>query len=253
MFMKSRGALVTGAGRRIGRAIALELASRGYDLVIHYNTSEAEAESVADSARECGVAAKTLGADLLDSNAVSTLIDRSCGLLGKELGVLVNNASIFSGNSIVTATGADWNRHIGTNLHAPFVLVQGFSRQLTGGERDDNGERVASGNIINLVDQRVLKPTCMFATYTIAKMALWDFTRTAAISLAPDIRVNAIGPGPTLPTPDQSSEHFNRQRTSTILKRGTNPGDITRAVGFILDSPSLTGQLMCVDGGQHLR
>ena len=131
MFMKSRGALVTGAGRRIGRAIALELASRGYDLVIHYNMSGAQAESVADSAREYGVVAKTLGADLLDINAVSTLIGRSCTLLGKELGVLVNNASIFSGNSIVTATGADWNRHIGTNLHAPFVLVQGFARQLT--------------------------------------------------------------------------------------------------------------------------
>lgn len=250
--MSFRGALITGAGRRVGRAIALELARRGYDIAVHCHKSLADAVSTAETARKFSVKAEVLQANLLDEEDLTSLVERSCEALGTGLSVLVNNASIFSGNTIVTATGDDWNRHIGTNLHAPFVLTQDFARQSTLADTDQAGERVATGNVINMVDQRVLRPTAMFSTYTVAKMGLWDLTRTAAISLAPDIRVNAIGPGPTIPTPDQSDEHFARQRSNTLLQRGTNLDDIVMTLGLILDCPSITGQLFCVDGGQHL-
>jgi NAD(P)-dependent dehydrogenase (short-subunit alcohol dehydrogenase family) len=245
-------ALVTGAGRRLGREMALYLARRGHDVAIHYATSRAEAEDVVAEARALGVRAVALQADLLDEGDMAALVPTAAAALDGPLTVLVNNASIFEYDTIQTATRDSWDRHIGSNLRAPFVLTQAFAAQAPKGARDEAGEPVALSLVVNLIDQRVLKLTPEFMTYTIAKMGLWALTRTAAQGLAPDIRVNAIGPGPTLRGGRQSADHFARQRASTVLGRGANPSDITAALGYFLDAPAVTGQLLCIDGGQHL-
>ncbi len=245
-------ALITGAGQRLGRAMALYLAGRGLDVALHYATSSDGAESAAQEARALGVTAATLHADLLDEGQTAALVPAAAAALGGPLTVLINNASIFEHDTIHSATAESWNRHIGSNLRAPFMLIQAFAEQASKGARDAAGEPLASALVINMVDQRVLKPTPEFMTYTIAKMGLWALTRTSAQALAPDIRVNAIGPGPTLQGQRQSADHFLRQRAHTVLGRGANPGDITAALAYFLDAPAVTGQLLCVDGGQHL-
>jgi NAD(P)-dependent dehydrogenase (short-subunit alcohol dehydrogenase family) len=244
-------ALVTGAGKRLGRAMALYLARRGHDVAVHYASSADAAEEVAAEIRALGRKAITLQADLLDESQVETLIPRATAALG-PLTVLVNNASIFEYDRIDTATRISWDRHMESNLRAPYVLTQGFARQCPPALTDDRGEPLAQGLIVNLIDQRIWKPTPEFSTYTIAKMGLWALTQTAAQGLAPHIRVNAIGPGPTLQGARQSAEHFARQRAATVLNRGANPSDIVAALGFFLDSPAVTGQMIAVDGGQHL-
>jgi NAD(P)-dependent dehydrogenase (short-subunit alcohol dehydrogenase family) len=244
-------ALVTGAGKRLGRAMALYLARRGHDVAVHYASSADAAEEVAAEIRALGRKAITLQADLLDESQVETLIPRATAALG-PLTVLVNNASIFEYDRIDTATRISWDRHMESNLRAPYVLTQGFARQCPPALTDDGGEPLAQGLIVNLIDQRIWKPTPEFSTYTIAKMGLWALTQTAAQGLAPHIRVNAIGPGPTLQGARQSAEHFARQRAATVLNRGANPSDIVAALGFFLDSPAVTGQMIAVDGGQHL-
>lgn len=245
-------ALVTGAGQRLGRDMALYLAGRGHDVAFHYATSADGAEHAAAEARAMGVHAVTVQADLLDEGDMARLVPAAAQALGGALTVLVNNASIFEYDTIATATPDSWHRHIASNLRAPFVLTQAFAAQAPRGARDRFGEPRALGLVVNMIDQRVLKPTPEFMTYTIAKMGLWAFTRTAAQALAPDIRVNAIGPGPTLQGGRQSAEHFARQRAATVLGRGANPDDITAALGYFLDAAAVTGQLICVDGGQHL-
>jgi len=244
-------ALITGAGKRLGRAMALYLAGRGYDVAIHYARSREAAEATAAEARALGVRAVTLPGDLLDEAAMAGLVPAAVQALG-PLSVLVNNASIFEYDSLQTATLDSWNRHFNSNLRAPFVLTQAFAAQAAKGARDAAGEPVAQSLIVNMIDQRVRKLTPEFMTYTIAKMGLWALTQTAAQALAPHIRVNAIGPGPTLRGARQSETHFARQRAATVLGRGANPQDITAALGFFLDSPAVTGQFIAVDGGQHL-
>ena len=244
-------ALVTGAGKRLGRAMALYLAGRGHDVAVHYASSRAEAEVVAGEIRALGRRAVALQADLLVEAETAALIPAAMAALG-PLTVLVNNASIFEYDQIDTATRASWDRHMESNLRAPYVLTQAFARQCPPAVIDDMGEPLAQGLVINMIDQRILKLTPEFSSYTIAKMGLWALTRTAAQGLAPDIRVNAIGPGPTLRGARQSADHFARQRAATVLRRGANPADITAALGFFLDSPAVTGQLLAIDGGQHL-
>lgn len=245
-------ALITGAGKRLGRAMALCLAGRGYDVALHFATSRKGAERTADEARALGVKAEILQADLLDEAALAGLVPQAAAALDGSLDVLVNNASIFEHDTLHSATEESWNRHIGSNLRAPFVLTQAFAAQAPAAGHDDAGEPVARALVVNMIDQRVLKLTPEFMTYTIAKMGLWAFTRTAAQALAPAIRVNAIGPGPTLQGGRQSAEHFARQRAATVLGRGANPGDITAALAYFLDATSVTGQILMVDGGQHL-
>lgn len=245
-------ALVTGAGRRLGRAMALYLAGRGYDLAIHYAGSRDEAASVADEIRRMGRRAETVAADVLIEDQVQTLIARAAEALGGPLSVLVNNASIFEHDDFTTATRASWDRHIESNLRAPFVLTQRFAAQVPDPLSDTAGEPVAQGLIVNMVDQRVWKLTPDFASYTIAKAALWALTQTSAQGLAPRVRVNAIGPGPTLQGGRQTAEAFAAQRAATVLQRGANLADITAALGFFLDSVAVTGQMIAVDGGQHL-
>ncbi len=245
-------ALVTGAGRRLGRAMAVALAEDGHDVVIHYVGSAEEAEETAKAARGFGVKAVTVQADFLEREAIAALIPRAVEAIGAPLRVLVNNASIFEYDRLQTATTDSWDRHMMSNLEAPFFLSQAFAAQVEGGAVDDNGEPVASACIVNMLDQRVRKLTPEFATYTIAKMGLWAFTQTAARGLAPDIRVNGIGPGPTLQGDRQTVRHFEDQRSNTVLRRGSNVEDIKDALRFILSSHGLTGQLLCIDGGQHL-
>ena len=244
-------ALVTGAGKRLGRAMAIYLAGRGHDVAVHYSTSKDEAESVAQEIRALGRKAECFQADLLVELQAQALIPAVTAALG-PLTVLVNNASIFEYDRIDTATRESWDRHIESNLRAPYVLTQGFARQCPPAITDENGEPLAQGLIVNMVDQRIRKLTPEFSTYTIAKMGLWALTQTAAQGLAPHVRVNAIGPGPTLQGIRQTGDHFARQRAATVLGRGANPADITAALGFFLDSPAVTGQVIAVDGGQHL-
>ncbi|SIO47115.1 NAD(P)-dependent dehydrogenase, short-chain alcohol dehydrogenase family [Rhodovulum sp. ES.010] len=245
-------ALVTGGARRLGRSMALHLAERGVDVAVHYAGSAEAAEETAAEIRALGRRAATLQADLLDETEAGALVGRAAEALGGPLTVLVNNASIFEHDTIHTATRESWDRHIGSNLRAPFLLTQAFAHQAPEHGVCEAGEPCASGLVVNMIDQRVLKPTPEFMTYTLAKMGLWAFTRTAAQALAPAIRVNAIGPGPTLRGGRQSEDHFARQRAATILGRGGSPDEICAALDYFLAAPGVTGQLICVDGGQHL-
>ncbi len=244
-------ALVTGAAKRLGRAMALELASQGHDIAVHYNGSAEAAEETCEDIRALGVKAVALQADLLDEDAVQTLMPRVVEALG-PVEVLINNASVFDYDNIESATRENWDRHMESNLRAPFVLTQALAAGLPDPAIDANNEPVARGLVINMCDQRVHKLTPEFMTYTIAKMGLWAFTRTAAQALAPKCRVNAIGPGPTMQGGRQSAEHFAKQRAATILQRGADPQAICEALRYFLAAKSVTGQLICVDGGQHL-
>lgn len=245
-------ALVTGAGHRLGRAMAVYLAGRGYDVAVHYSSSRAGAEDTVAQIEASGQRGVALQADLLDDLATETLFDAARSALGGDITCLVNNASIFEHDTVETATRQSWDRHIQSNLRAPFILTQKMAAQGLMTATDPAGEPEAVGVIVNMADQRVRKLTPEFMTYTLAKMGLWALTQTCAQALAPAIRVNAIGPGPTMKGARQSVQHFADQRRNTVLERGVNPSDITAALGFILDSPGFTGQLLCIDGGQHL-
>jgi len=245
-------ALVTGAGKRLGRAMALYLAQRGFDVAVHYATSADSANEVVAEIEAMGQRAVAIQADLLDIDAMEGLLPAAAKGLGGPITCLVNNASIFEYDTLEKATRESWDRHMNSNLRAPFVLSQAMAAQGLEAATDDAEEPMAVGLIINMLDQRVRKLTPEFMTYTLAKMGLWALTQTSAQALAPHVRVNAIGPGPTLQGSRQSRTHFDAQRAATILERGANPSDITAALGYFLDAPAVTGQLLCVDGGQHL-
>lgn len=235
-------ALVTGAARRIGRAIALHLAGRGYRVAVHCKHSRDDADNVVREIGQAGGRAAVVQADLADHAAVSGLVAQASQALG-PLSLLVNNASLFDYDHVETATGQSWDSHLDANLKAPFFLSQAFAAQLPDG---------VPGNIVNMVDMRVWRLTPHFASYTVSKAGLWTLTQTLAMALAPRIRVNAIGPGPVLPSTHQTEEQFRQQWESTPLKRGAEPGEIAAAIGFLLDAPAVTGQMIALDGGQHL-
>ena len=246
-------ALVTGAGKRLGRAMALYLAERGFDVAVHYNTSRGEADETVERIRALGRNAEAVRADLLIEAETQALLPVATEALGGPFSVLINSASIFEHDDFETASRESWDRAMESNLRAPFVLTQAFAAQAP--EPDVGGkwnEPTAGALIINMVDQRVRKLTPFFMSYTVAKMGLWALTQTSAQALAPKVRVNAIGPGPTMQGVRQSEEHFANQRAATILQRGAAPEDINQALGYFLDATAVTGQLICVDGGQHL-
>jgi NAD(P)-dependent dehydrogenase (short-subunit alcohol dehydrogenase family) len=235
-------ALITGAARRIGRSIAIDLARHGWSIGVHYNASAADAAEVVEVVRQAGGEAALLRADLADAAAVEGLVPACMTALGAPT-CLVNNAALFLEDSIRTLDRAQWDLQLAVNLRAPVLLAQAFARELPADSH---------GNIINIIDQRVWKPTPAFFSYSAAKAGLWSVTRTLAQALAPRIRVNAIGPGPVLASIHQTPEQFARQRAATPLERGTTPEEIAAAARFILDAPALTGQMIALDGGQHL-
>lgn len=235
-------ALITGAARRIGRTLALSLAAEGWSIAIHHNNSDAEATTLKSEIEAMGQNASIIRADLGDEAAPARMVAEASAALG-PLTLLVNNASLFEADDARSMTPATWAEHINANLRAPAFLSQAFAAQLPDG---------MSGNIINIIDQRVWRPTPRFLSYTVSKMGLWDLTRLLAVSLAPNIRVNGIGPGPTLANARQSAEDFARQTKATILERGTSPDEIAAALRFILAAPAMTGQMIALDGGQHL-
>ncbi len=246
-------ALVTGASKRLGRAMALSLAEAGYDLALHYASSEQEAQATAAEVAALGRQAVVLQADLLQDAQTDQLVPRAAQALGGPITCLVNNASIFEPDELESVTRDSWDRHMQSNLRAPFLLIQSLAAQEgLPTLRDANDEPVASAQVINMVDQRVRKLTPQFMSYTLAKSALWTLTQTAAQALAPKIRVNAIGPGPTLQGPRQAPEDFAAQRAATVLQRGADAEEITAALRYLLTAKAVTGQLICVDGGQHL-
>jgi NAD(P)-dependent dehydrogenase (short-subunit alcohol dehydrogenase family) len=236
-----RAALVTGGARRLGRGIVEALAAAGFGVAIHYNSSAAEAEDLA--ATICTSRAIALPADLSREADVATLIARAEAALG-PIGVLVNNASVFERDEVQDATRESWDRHMEPNLRAPFLLTQRMAAALPAEAR---------GVVVNMLDQRVWSLTPHFVSYTVAKSALWTLTRTMALALAPRIRVMGIGPGPAVPSPRQTETDFARQCASVPLGRGTSPGEVADAVMAILSLPSLTGQMLALDGGQHLQ
>jgi NAD(P)-dependent dehydrogenase (short-subunit alcohol dehydrogenase family) len=239
-----RAALVTGGARRLGRAMVRALAEAGFDVAVHYGRSAAEAEAAAAEVRARGRAAVALGADLAREAESAALLGRAAEALGGPIGVLVNNASVFERDEWHDATRASWDAHLEPNLRAPFVLTQAFARALP---------EAAEGVVVNMLDQRVWSLTPHFVSYTVSKVGLWGLTRSLALALAPRIRVNAIGPGPALPSKRQTPEQFARQCASTPLRRGTSPEEVARALRAILALPSMTGQMIALDGGQHLQ
>lgn len=245
-------ALVTGAAKRLGRAMSLDLAASGWDVAIHYHGSAEAAEATAAQSRASGAAATTLKADLLAEGEVAGLVSRAAEALGGPLSLLINNASLFENDNLRSASRESWDRAIETNLRAPVKLTQDFAAQAPRADRDARGEPVARAVVINMLDQRVWNTDPSFLSYTLAKSALLAFTRTAAQTLAPDVRVAGIGPGPTLRGERESEGHFARQRAACLLERGSDPEDIVAAMRFILACKAFTGQMLAVDGGQHL-
>lgn len=234
--------LITGAARRIGRRIALDLARDGWAVAIHCNTSRADAEILKKEIAAGGGRSVIVQGDLARADVPERLIAEAAQALG-PLSCLVNNASRFEPDEAGSVTPESWAAHLDTNLRAPVFLAQNFAAQVPA---------EMSGNIINIIDQRVWKLTPKFFSYTASKSALWTVTRTLAQALAPRIRVNAIGPGPALPNVRMDEDDFARQARSTLLKRGTSPEEISAAVKYILSAQAMTGQMIVLDGGQHL-
>jgi NAD(P)-dependent dehydrogenase (short-subunit alcohol dehydrogenase family) len=234
--------LITGSARRIGRAIALDLARAGWQVCVHYRRSVDEASSLVGEIRSLGGAGAAVAADLASEDDVADLIPKCRAALGAPV-CLINNASEFQVDTVATTTPETWATHLDVNLKAPVFLARSLFLNLPEG---------AQGNVINIIDQRVWKLTPDFFSYTISKAGLWTATRTLAQALAPRVRVNAIGPGPVLKSIHQTDADFAREASSTLLGRGPSPEEIAAAVRFILASPSLTGQMIALDGGQHL-
>ena len=239
----ARGAaLITGAGRRIGRALALAMAGAGYDIALHCHTSCADAEGVKAEIEALGGRAEVLMANLADEPEARGLVAAAHRALG-PVTLLINNASVFEDDRIETLDSDTWRAHMEVNLHAPLLLSQAFAAELPPDR---------TGLIINLLDQRVWRPNPQFFSYSLSKAALWMATRTLAQGLAPRIRVNGIGPGPTLPSIHQTPEMFQAEAEHTPLQRRATPDDIAAAALYLIDAPSVTGQMIAVDGGQHL-
>jgi NAD(P)-dependent dehydrogenase (short-subunit alcohol dehydrogenase family) len=235
-------ALVTGGARRIGAAIAEELAAHGFAVAIHCNRSLAEADALAARIRAAGGRAAVVRADLADAAAAARLVPEAAAAIG-PLTLLVNNASVYLKDRFGGLDITVWQAQFDINLRAPLLLAEAFAAQLPKG---------SEGNIVNLIDQRVLKPTPEMPSYMLSKSALWTATRTLAQALAPRIRVNAVGPGPTFPNPHAEDAGMAQEIAGTLLKRAVEAADIARAVRFLATTPSITGQLLLVDCGQHL-
>lgn len=235
-------ALITGAARRIGRTIALEAARLGYDVAIHHRDAIEDAASLGQEISSLGRRTLLLQADLANAAEVDGLLPQATSALG-PVTLLVNNASLFQDDRLQTMTPASWEAHMTVNLRTPVALIQAFAAALP-------PER--NGLVVNILDQRVTRPNPQFFSYTLAKTALYTATTMAAQALAPRIRVNGIGPGPTLPSIHQQPEDFAAEAAATPLSRSVSPAEIAAALRYLVDAPSVTGQMIAVDAGQHL-
>ena len=233
-----RRALVTGAGKRIGRHIALALADDGWQIAVHYRSSDAAADQVVGMIEARGGKAVAVRADLADAEACRDLVLRVQERLGGPLTALVNNASAFRSDSADDLSAFDLNMDV--NLRAPLLLSKGFARH------------ARRGTIVHLIDQRVLKPNPLYFSYTLSKAALHWAVKTQAQAFAPDIRVVGVGPGPTLENVDQADGEFEAESEATLLGHGSPPEAIVAAVRYLLGADAVTGQMIAVDGGQHL-
>lgn len=238
----SEVALVTGGARRIGRAIVERLAGAGYAVAVHCGTSRAEAEALAAGLRERGGRASVIAADLADPAAVDGLIPATEAALG-PVTLLVNSASSFLVDDVRALDVATWNRQFSINLRAPSVLAGAMANRLP----EDR-----EGCIVNIIDQRVWKPTPQYYSYTLSKSALLTATTTMAQALAPRIRVNAVGPGPTFPNPQDGEALLAREAAGSLLQRKVEAAEIADAVLYLASARSVTGQMIAVDSGQHL-
>ncbi len=234
--------LVTGAGRRLGRAIALDLANRGWRVAVHYGASAEAARALVAEILAKGGKAAALPADLSRIDTLALLVEACAKTVGPPT-CLINNAARFERDTVATLTAESWEAHLDVNLRAPVFLSQAFAASLPAG---------ATGNVVNLIDQKVLRLNPDYFSYTIAKAALWTATRTMAQALAPRIRVNAVAPGPVIKARGQSETEFEGEFRSTLLKRKVSPEEVVAAIRFLIDSPSITGQMIALDGGQHL-
>jgi NAD(P)-dependent dehydrogenase (short-subunit alcohol dehydrogenase family) len=241
--MASRGAaLITGGARRIGRALVAAAAEAGFDVAVHVRSVDDDAEAAAAEVRARGRKAQIFACDLRRESTTVALV----GEVEAELGpvtLLVNSASVFERDAFADMNRASWDAHMETNFRAPLVLAQAFARRLPA-ERE--------GLIVNILDQRVWNPTPEFFSYSLSKAALWDATRILAQELAPRIRVNGIGPGPTLPSIHQDQAAFAAEAAATLLRRPVEPADVAQALRYLIDAAAVTGQMIAVDAGQHL-
>ena len=236
------GALVTGAPRRIGRFLALTAAEAGYDVAIHARAIDADVESLIAEIAAKGRNASAVVGDLSEPAAPARLVAEARDALG-PLTLLVNNASLFHDDRLESLTAAGFDAHIGANLRAPILLSQAFGDQVPAD---------AHALIVNILDQRVWKPTPQYFSYAVSKAALWEATQMMAQALAPRIRVNGIGPGPTLPSIHQTNETFAAEAAGVLMQRHAGPEDIAHALRYLIDARSVTGQMIAVDAGQHL-
>ena len=236
-------ALVTGAGARLGQAMALALGEDGWSVAVHYRGSKVGAEETASRIRKAGGVAELVQADLAIEEQAATLQRAAHEALGGPLTLLVNSASTFDDDRALEHTRENWDHHFNPNLRAPVTLSQHFARALPEEMR---------GLIVNMIDMRVLKLNPQFFTYTLSKAALWTATKTMAQAFAPNIRVNAIGPGPTLENVHQKVGEFASEAGATLTGEGSNPDEIVKALRYLIGAESVTGQMICSDGGQHL-
>ncbi|MEQ8504785.1 MAG: SDR family oxidoreductase [Rhodospirillales bacterium] len=235
-------ALITGAARRIGHALALDMAAAGWRVAVHYNGSRDAAEAVVAEIAAAGGQAAAFAADLADEAQTTALLPAVAAALG-PVTCLVNNASVFEKDLPDSVTRESWDRHMEVNLRAPFVLTQALAAELPAG---------MAGAVVNILDQRVINLRGDFTSYTLSKFGLWGLTQMLARGLAPNIRVNAIAPGPTLASHRQTPDQFADQWQATPLERPVDPQDICRALRFVLDAEALTGQIIALDSGQHM-
>lgn len=236
-----RTALVTGGAKRIGGAISTYLAENGFNVALQYTSSEKEAGHLTTNLSKHGTRVFAYEADLLTPKACKSLFNRARSDLG-TIDLLINNASVFEPDSVSEFDESQWDRHFSLHLKTPVVLSGCMAKQ----------NDLAAGLIVNITDQRVLRLNPSFFSYTLSKSALWTATRTMAQELAPCIRVNALGPGPTLPNRRQSASDFQKQLDGLLLKRGPQLDEFGRTISYLYDTPSITGQMIALDGGQHL-
>ena len=239
----TKNAIVTGGAKRIGRAIVDSLSQTGWAIAIHYKSSKQEADDCADSLRNSGRKAAAIYCDLSDAQEVDTLIHRTSVALGGPISLLVNSASNFEEDEAQTFDRRSWDAHFEPNLRAPVTLARNMAMQLPSGEQ---------GLVINIIDQRVMALKPNLFTYTLSKAALWTATQTLAQALAPNVRVVAISPGPTLANAYMTEDEFQKKKLRTLTKRGASLDEIVKAVNYVISADSLTGSMIMADGGQHL-